>query len=128
MRAKLIAATIVLLLMLSVCVFANLTIKTDTERMHSMSNQAIVAFKRGDAERALQLLSALQATLDERRPLLEVLTTHEAINEVSLYLAEARAWLLSNEPREQFVGSMAMVNESLTVLYELQRLSWSNLF
>lgn len=127
MRAKLIAAALVLLVVLAVSIYAQHAIGRDTEDMRALSDQAMAAAKNGDAERAKQLLDQLQQRLDEDRPRLEVLTLHENINQASSRMVEARYQLMAGN-LDDFQGTLAQLNEELTIVFEQQRLSWGNLF
>ncbi len=126
MRQKMIAAGCVLLAVLLLCWYSHALVRDETQAMRQLSVQVRVAFFQGDKARALAAMDQLQQRLDMRRPILEVLTLHETINLVSADVVEARAYLETNE-YAQFLNAIMQVNETLTVMYEQQKLSWSNL-
>lgn len=127
MRAKMIAAGAVLLLIALMCWYSNTVVRCEAEAMRALSNRVEVSFGLGDRAEALAAMDLLQQRLDESRQLLEVLTLHEIINLASSHMVEARAYLETDE-YAQFLNAIRQLNEDLTILYEQQKLSWSNLF
>lgn len=126
MRAKLISAGVVLVLSVALCVVSLHVVKEGTELLRSLAQQSVAAMERDDKEGAMRHLDAFQMELDMRRPLLEVLTLHEAINQLGGYSAQARVRLMYGQ-KEEFASQMALMMEALTILYEQQRPSFSNL-
>lgn len=127
MTAKLIAAGVALCLIMWLCTYAHGSTAADTETLRALANQAQGAIDQDDLPRARERLNELGLVLDSHRTRLEVLTSHSAINEIGSHLAQAYAFLLHDE-KIQASSEIAALKESLTILYELQRLSWSNLF
>ena len=127
MWGKLIAATAVLIIVLVVCAGAARIVLNATETIRFLSIRAAAAAENGETAEAESLLGELLMTLDERRPVLEVLVMHDDINEIQSLAIEARIQLRHGEDAD-FAASMALIAEALTVLDERQTLTIGNLF
>ena len=127
MRPKMTAAGIVLALMLTLCWFATASVTGASNAMRNLAMRAAAAVENKDYAAAQPLLNALLTTIDERRPLLEVLVSHDDINEIAVLTMEARVQLRHQQGPE-FGCTMARITEALTVLSERQLFTPGNLF
>ena len=127
MRAKLIAAVLVLVLILALCAFSYCVVKSETDSMRELSKKAVSALDAGEDELVETEMTRLQARLVSGRATLEILTLHNAINRVGERIIQAKAHIELNQ-QDEFRCDIALLDEDLTVLFEQQKLTWSNLF
>ena len=127
MRVKLIAVAAVLALSIGLCLFSMNRVFSMLDKMEYQTALLLERVEVGDREGGRQVLAQMARQWEEAKPLLEALTPHGDLHDVTLQYVEAATNLESGD-MDDFARSAALLRESLKHLREHESLSWSNLF
>ncbi|MEG2859134.1 MAG: DUF4363 family protein [Clostridia bacterium] len=127
MRVKLIATLLVLILSVALCVASMQVVFHEIVMMEDLTEKVLERASAGDTAGAREALAQMAEKWEGARPMLEALTPHEDLHQVTLQYVEATSNLESGD-WDDFARAMALLKEMLKHLHEHEELSWSNLF
>jgi len=127
MRRTLILTLAVLAAALLVCTASMLALNDAVDRADELQSLAVLAAEEGDASNAKTLLAELARFWEERAALMETLTNHDALHDVSAAIAEAQI-CLECEDHDDFLRTMSHLSAGLTHLRDEEAVRWSNLY
>lgn len=127
MRIKLIAVAAVLAMSIALCLFSMHQVFAALDQMEYQTALLLERIDAGDLEGGRQVLAEMAHQWEEAKPLLEALTPHGDLHDVTLQYVEAATNLESGD-MDDFARSAALLREYLKHLREHESLSWSNLF
>ena len=127
MRIKYIATIAVLIVSVAICFATTHVIQTAVSHTESFANESLSRFAKGNSKGALESLARLSERWNRRLPLLQMITSHDDLHDISLQTREAATNLKSGDT-EEFKRSMSLLQEALDHLREQESVSLSNLF
>lgn len=127
MRVKLISTIVVLALSVALCLMSMHLVFSMLDEMEDYAAVILEKTDRDDREGARETLAQMAQKWQDAMPLLEALTPHEDLHDVTLQYVEATTNLESGD-MDDFARSVSLLKESLGHLRDHESLSWSNLF
>lgn len=127
MRSTVIGVSIVTVICLAICVLALLFVNDVTEKSEDMRAHILELVDSGRDDEARHELSELKKYWKSKEKILEIITSHEDIHDVSRQLAEAEVTLSEGE-YDDFIKSMAALSEMLEHIYQEEQLRITNIF
>ena len=127
MKRKLALTLAVLACALAVCTAGLFALNDAVDEAERLQSLAVLAVDEGRPDEAKSLLLRLAELWEGRGALMETLTSHDALHEVSAALAEAQI-CLECEDHDDFLRTMSTVRMGLGHLRDEQALRLSNLY
>ena len=117
----------VLALAVGVCAAGRAVLCGAVDAAERLRAEAVLALDEGDAGRCGEALARMATLWEERRALLEMIASHDALHEVKVALSEASICLGCGD-RDDFLRNMAIAAEGLAHLRDEQDISLENLY
>lgn len=127
MRRTLVITLCVLVLALSICTGCSLFLKNVIGDVRHLHNEAVRYVESGNPEKARELMIQMATLWREKEPILEILTSHDAIHEVKLGIIEAQICLECGD-HDDFLRTISIAGEGLEHMRSVEMLSLSNLY
>lgn len=127
MRRTLVITLCVLVLALSVCTGASRFLENVISQERFLHNEAVRYVESGKTEKAREIMVQMAALWREKEPVLEILTSHDAIHEVKLGIIEAQICLECGD-HDDFLRTISIAGEGLEHMKSVEMLSLSNLY
>lgn len=126
MRTMLFSALIAALLAIGVCAGGVAYVDEATDELSDLAIELMRYAEAEDYERAEETITIMANQWARRRPLLEMLTDHDDLHDVTERLVESRIHLKFRHAND-FYHSMALLDESLRHMRDGEQLSIANL-
>ena len=117
----------VLTVSLGLCGASMALLDRAVDEAQEMRSEAILAVEEGRGGDARTRLLRLAEDWKRRAPVLELLSSHDALHEVQSAIAEAQV-CLECEDHDDFLRMMAVLDGALGHIRDAEALSWSNLY
>lgn len=127
MRRTIIITSSVLIISLCICAFTCIFLGDVIEKARYLHNEAVYCVESEDTVQAKELMVELAALWREKEPVLEIITSHDAIHEVKLGIIEAQICLECGD-HDDFLRTISIVGEGLEHMRSTEALSFSNLY
>lgn len=127
MRRTLILTLTVLILSLGSCAGSAAFLGGVIEQARYLHNEAVRYVEADDPTKAKELMVELAALWRKKEPILEILTSHDAIHEVKLGIVEAQICLECGD-HDDFLRTISITGEGLEHMKSTEALSFSNLY
>ncbi len=126
MRAKLIGMCAVLFAVSAFCYFSLQAVESTVSQVEALRVELDGAARAGELEQARNLMRQIRDGWEARRPILEILTTHDDLRVVSEQIIQAQS-SLNNLEMDGFFDASALLGEALSHILRQERPSWPNL-
>ena len=127
MKQLSIATIGVLILCLSICLWALLTLDTILDEAHAYTVDVFAQMERGNVTAAREGLVALANLWDEKSKLMETLCAHDDLHEVKERIIEAEI-CISYTDMEDFYASVSLIGEAIEHIRDGEALRLTNLY
>ena len=127
MRSTAVALVIVVALSMALCAFSYFSIRNAVSSMDDLRVRALEQVDAGEIPAARETLVNMANKLQSSRALLEVLSSHDVINDAMRELVDAQICLEFGDEVE-FRRALAQLGQTLERLNALEEVSLSNLY
>ena len=127
MKRTLILTLAVLILCISVCTAGMRLLSSTLDQARRLRSEAILAVERNDPDRAKEIMVELAELWKQKTPVMEVLTSHDALHDVESGIIEAQICLECDD-HDDFLRTISIVGACIDHLENVEHISLSNLY
>ncbi len=127
MRATAIALIVVLALSLSLCVLSRVSVQRAVREMDDLRVEADGFARAGDGDLAMERLVKIANRMEDARPFLEMLTSHEDLHDAIKQVVDAQVYLEFGDLTET-CRALSQLGEILTHIGETEEVTLANLW
>ncbi|NLF28672.1 MAG: DUF4363 family protein [Clostridiales bacterium] len=127
MRATAIALVVVLALSLALCALSLVTVRKAVREMDDLRVEAEEFARAGDGELAMERLVRIANRMEDARPFLEMLTSHEDLHDAVKQVVDAQVYLEFGALTET-CRALSQLGEILNHIRETEEITLANLW
>lgn len=127
MKRTLFLTLAVLVLCISVCTVGTRFLGNILDRADRLRSEAIIAVEENNPDYAMEIMVKLAELWKQNTPIMEVLTSHDALHDVESGIMEAQICLECDD-HDDFLRTISIVGAGMDHLNDVEHISLSNLY